>query len=385
MFLIANTPRDYSWGSTTAIAGLLGSTPSGRPEAEVWLGDHPANPARRVDSGQTLIEWASANPERYGHRPLPFLMKILAAEMPLSIQAHPTRDQAARGFARENAAGIDLDAPHRNYRDANHKPEIIIALTEFSALCGFRPHRDLDRVLDALEHVGVAGASALRGAVAEGLDRAVEWTLTRGAGVDELVAALSGPLDDTGDSLVDDALRTAASVSRHFPGDPGIAVSLLLNHVMLAPGEALFLPAGNIHAYLHGLGVEVMATSDNVLRGGLTSKHVDVPELLDVLDFRELDEPRLAPHRVGTVATYTPTIDDFAVTVADVRERADVSIVGPAIALVTDGNVCVQADPEFTVRQGQSVFIEAGETLTELSGTGRIFIAHLPSPHLLNR
>lgn len=385
MFLIANSPRDYSWGSTTAIAGLLGVTPSGHPEAEVWLGDHPANPARRVDTGQALNEWGAENPSRYGDRPLPFLMKILAAERPLSIQAHPTRSQAVRGFARENEAGIGLDAAQRNYRDSNHKPEIIIALTPFSALCGFRPHADRDRILDALDRLGVVGASALRAVAAEGLDRAVEWILTRGDGVVELVAALSVHFDETGDDLVDDALRTAAQVADHFPGDPGIAVSLLLNHVLLEPGEALFLPAGNIHAYLHGLGVEVMATSDNVLRGGLTPKHIDVPELLSVLDFRELDEPRLAPHRVGAVETFTPAIDDFAVTVANVRGRADVVVAGPAIALVTEGTVRVRSNPEFEVRKGQSVFVEAGETLSDLSGEGKIFIAYIPPSHLLNR
>lgn len=378
MFLIANTPRDYSWGSATAIANLLGRIPSGHPEAELWLGDHPGSPAHRVDTGQSLGEWGAENPDRYGTRPLPFLVKVLAAEKPLSIQAHPNRDQAIRGFARENAEGIALDAPNRNYRDPNHKPEIIIALTDFSALCGFRPRADRERILGALEKIGVPGVEALRSKLEEGLGSAVEWILTRGDGVDALVGAVSIARSTTGDDLVDDAMTTAAGLADSYPGDPGVAVSLLLNHVVLSPGEALFLPAGNIHAYLHGLGIEVMAASDNVLRGGLTSKHIDVDELLDVLDSRELAEPRIVSRVDGTVRTFAPDGSDFVVTDADVAGVATVAVPGPAIAIVIDGAVTVHAAHTVDAGRGQAVFVEAGETVSSLSGKGRIFLAHCP-------
>lgn len=377
MFKIVNTPRDYSWGSTTAIAGVLGTEPTGRPEAELWLGDHPANPARVKDTGEALTEWSTAHPDRFGGRPLTFLLKILAAESPLSIQAHPTPEQALAGFERENAAGIPIDSPVRNYRDANHKPEIIIALTDFSALCGFRPAPDRTRILDALDDAGEPHSATLREHVDRGLEDAMRWILSGDDNVRELADALSRETPATGDFVVDDARRVARSLAETFPGDPGIVVSILLNHVVLRPGEALFLPAGNIHAYLHGLGVEVMATSDNVLRGGLTPKHIDVPELLSVLDFTELAEPRIDPDVNGSVRTFRPPVDDFAVVDVNCDGHAEVSIQGPAIAVVTSGSLELRP-AGMTLAQGESVFIEANENLTSVAGSGRMFVAFRP-------
>ena len=376
MFAIVGNPLHYSWGSISAIPELLGVAPTGEPQAELWLGDHAINPARVKDTGQSLIEWGQQNPDRFGGRPLPFLVKILAAQSPLSIQAHPTRDQARRGWERENAAGIPIDSPVRNYRDANHKPEVIVALTEFSALCGFRPAWQRSAILDFLEHSGMTDIRALRDHLTDGLNSAVEWLLRRGDGVDELLAALADLTGSADDSEIDSAVATAVNLARLFRGDPGAAVSLLLNHVILQPGEALFLPAGNVHAYLHGLGVEVMATSDNVLRGGLTTKHIDVPELLSVLDFRELDEPRLAPSVSESVTTFEPGIDDFSLVEVVPRGRVDLSLSGPAIALVTAGAIVVSADTEMNLTQGDAVFVEAGETITAVTGDGQIFIAH---------
>ena len=379
MFEIVNTPRDYAWGSRSAIADLLGTVPSGAPEAELWLGDHPACPARVKSTGQSLIGWAAAHPERFGTGPLPFLLKILAAESPLSIQAHPTRVQAGQGFARENAVGLDPDSPNRNYRDANHKPEVIVALSDFSALCGFRPSAERDTIIAELINRGIPGSSELASAVAAGLDTAVEWILTRGDGVNQLVEALSAGIRAPSDAVVDDALEIARMLSVHFPGDPGVAVSILLNHVMLRPGEALFLPAGNIHAYLHGLGIEVMAASDNVLRGGLTSKHVDVPELLSILDFRELREPRLNASESNGVRTFDPGVDDFILTEIEAHHDVHVAILGPAIAIAVAGEVMLHSDVECGLTRGSSVFIDAGETLHRVTGNGRIFVAHSPT------
>ena len=379
MFEIVNTPRDYAWGSTSAIAELLGTVPSGAPEAELWLGDHPACPARVATTGQSLIAWGASHPERFGTGSLPFLLKVLAAESPLSIQAHPTRAQAERGFDRENTAGLDPDSPNRNYRDANHKPEVIVALTDFSALCGFRPSTQHAAIIAELVHRNIPGSSELASAVATGLDSAVEWILTRGDGVDQLVDALSGGIRNPSDAIVDDALETARMLSSHFPGDPGVVVSLLLNHVTLRSGEALFLPSGNIHAYLHGLGIEVMAASDNVLRGGLTAKHVDVPELLSVLDFRELDEPRLDPTESNGVRTFDPGLDDFILTEITARDDVHVTISGPAIAIAVEGEVVLHSDDECGLSRGRSVFVDAGETLRRVSGHGRIFVAHSPT------
>ncbi|MEY4898391.1 MAG: mannose-6-phosphate isomerase, class [Actinomycetota bacterium] len=379
MFEIVNTPRDYAWGSTSAIAGLLGTVPSGSTEAELWLGDHPACPARVKSTGQSLIEWGASHPERFGTGPLPFLLKVLAAESPLSIQAHPTRVQAEHGFDKENDAGLDPDSPNRNYRDANHKPEVIVALSEFSALCGFRPSAERASIIAELIRQGTPGSSELASAVTTGLEVAVEWMLTRGDGMNQLVEALSAGIRAPSDAVVDDALETARVLSGHFPGDPGIGVSILLNHVMLRPGEALFLPAGNIHAYLNGLGIEVMAASDNVLRGGLTSKHVDIPELLDVLDFRELHEPRLDATESNGVRTFDPGLDDFILTEIEAHHDVHVAIPGPAIAIVVAGEVMLYSDAEYGLPRGSSVFIEAGETVHRVTGTGRIFVAHSPT------
>jgi len=379
VFEIVNTPRDYAWGSTSAIAGLLGTVPSGSPEAELWLGDHPACPARVKSTGQSLIAWGASHPERFGTGPLPFLLKVLAAESPLSIQAHPTRVQAEHGFAAENAVGLDPDSPNRNFRDANHKPEVIVALSDFSALCGFRPSAERASIIAELINQTIPGSSELASAVTTGLDVAVEWMLTRGDGMSQLVEALSAGIRAPSNAVVDDALETARVLSGHFPGDPGIGVSILLNHVMLRPGEALFLPAGNIHAYLHGLGIEVMAASDNVLRGGLTSKHVDIPELLDVLDFRELHEPRLDATESNGVRTFDPGLDDFVLTEIEAHHDVHVAISGPAIAIVVAGEVMLYSDAEYGLPRGSSVFIEAGETVNRVTGTGRIFVAHSPT------
>ena len=378
MFEIVNTPRDYSWGSTTAIANLLGTTPSGNPEAELWFGDHPANPSRLLSTGESLREWVAAHPDQSGGTSLPFLLKVLAAASPLSIQAHPAIPQARRGFDRENEASIAIDAPTRNYRDANHKPELIIALSDFSALCGFRPTVERDVIVSALVHADVPGSLRLQERATMGIHAIVEWLLTKDSEVDALVSAVSAGIDHVGVDYVDDAFNVARALAVHFPRDPGIAVSLLLNHVSLHPGEALFLPAGNVHAYLSGLGIEVMAASDNVLRGGLTAKHIDIPEFLAVLDDSELREPRLQPTANGPIRVFRPRGAEFAVTDVVVKGDVSVSIAGPAIAFVSDGEVTLRAETEFAIHRGSAVFIESGEHLSELTGDGHVFITHCP-------
>lgn len=380
MFAIVNTPRTYSWGSKSAIAGVLKVAPTGEPEAELWLGDHPGSPARVKATGESLVEWGNRHSERFGGRPLPFLLKLLAADSPLSIQAHPTREQAQAGWDRENAAGIALDSPRRSYRDANHKPEVLIALTEFTALCGFRPAAERNRILTFLVESKVHESDTFRDRCDRGLRDAVEWLLRREGGVDAFLSALTTLPATPGDPDIADAIRVARSLAAQFPGDAGAAVSLLLNHVVLQPGEALYLPAGNIHAYLHGTGIEVMAASDNVLRGGLTTKHVDVTELLAVLDFRELAEPRLSPTVSDTVKTFDPGIEDFVVTDITAHGRSEVSLAGPAVALVIDGDVTLTANTEFRTVRGDAIFLEAGETITSVTGYGRIVVARSPRP-----
>lgn len=366
---ITNTPRDYAWGSTTAIPGLLGTQPTGRPQAELWLGAHPGSPARVVDAGVggDSVTLADVVPER-----LPFLLKVLAAASPLSLQAHPTMAQAVSGFAAENAAGIPLDAAERNYRDAFHKPELIYALSgSFRALCGFRPVVETRAVLMAVSE-DPRIALLLDRLVDDSSLRAVfEWLISRGDGVDHLVSAVV-EASAVADDVSWDTVRRLADA---FPGDPGIAISLLMHTAVLEAGQVLYLPAGNIHAYLEGLGIELMAASDNVLRGGLTPKHVDVPELLKVLDFRPLPVPYLEPERPQPgVEVFRPDVPDFVLTVVSPGAAArglDLPLSGPAIGLCTSGTVTLGGHE---LGRGHAIYV-ADEPTLRVSGEGMLFLA----------
>lgn len=288
---IENDPRDYAWGSVTAIADLLGREPSGLPEAELWLGTHPGSPSRVADGG-SLVDIVGE---------LPFLLKVLAAAAPLSLQAHPTSQQARIGFAREERAGIPRDAPHRNYRDQFAKPEMVYAVSDpFLALCGFRAVEETRAILAATSDERLAPfLERLHSDVAIG--DAVTWLLGRRDGVAELISAVRGIAGEVEGTPQDHlSWATVRLLSGHYPTDPGLVISLLMHSVALSPGEALYLPAGNIHAYLDGLGIELMGPSDNVLRGGLTAKHVDVAELATVLDTRPRPVPRLAGDQVAS-------------------------------------------------------------------------------------
>lgn len=367
---ITNTPRDYAWGSTTAIPGLLGVEASGAPQAELWLGAHPGSPARLVGREGTLADLVPGR--------LPFLLKVLAAGSPLSLQAHPNSAQAEAGFARENAAGIPLDAPERNYKDAFHKPELIYALSDpFTALSGFRP------VAETLAELEPVAADARLEPLLSRLvgDRSLRevftWLITRGPGVEDVTSAVV----ECADAADGESWATVRLLAEHYPGDPGIPISLLLHTISLRPGEVLYLPAGNIHAYLGGLGIELMAASDNVLRGGLTPKHVDVPELLEVLDFT----PGPAPYRRGVevapgVVEFRPDVPDFVLTVVapDAAARGvDVTIPGggPAIAFAASGGVTLGgARGYLTLTQGAAAYVSGEQTL-HVGGNGRLFLA----------
>ncbi|WAM16838.1 mannose-6-phosphate isomerase, class I [Rhodococcus sp. JS3073] len=303
--------RSYGWGSRTVLAELTGRpSPSDQPEAELWLGAHPADPARVDDAGSSvsLLDLISADPigqlgeanaERFRGR-LPFLLKVLAAEEPLSLQAHPNSVQAREGFERENANGVPLDSPARNYKDDNQKPELVVALTKFEALAGFR---DVRRTVALLRALGVAElnrcAEQLEAQTNSSGMRALftQWITgdehpeTLIAGVREACRRYLSEEPGGAEGEFAAEAQTALDLGNKYPNDPGVLISLLLNRITLEPGEGLFLAAGNLHAYLRGAAVEIMANSDNVLRGGLTPKHVNVPELLKVLSFRPASMP----------------------------------------------------------------------------------------------
>ncbi len=370
---IENSPRVYAWGSTTAIADLLGTVPSGGPEAELWFGDHPGSPARIVE-GSAEPDLAACLTAR-GQR-LPFLLKVLAAGEPLSLQAHPTIAQAREGFARENAAGIALDDPTRNYKDELHKPELIYALSDpFIALAGFRSVETARAELVASDDPALAPLiERLTGD--DALPEVVRWLIERGEGVTGLVDAVAdGALRLEHSPLDSDSWATVRRLAHHYPGDPGIALSLLMHTVVLRPGEALYLPTGNIHSYQAGLAIEVMAASDNVLRGGLTPKHVDVAELMTVLDARSMPEPRIAPTTLSPgVRRFEPDVVDFALTVVDpeaTREGVTVDARGRAIVLCLEGRVTLQGS--LVLERGQAAFCD--EQSMSIHGDGRVVIA----------
>jgi mannose-6-phosphate isomerase len=369
--------RDYSWGSPTAIYELLGVPPSGRPGAELWLGTHPAAPAE-VETGdgrRPAAEWVGT---------LPFLLKVLAAETPLSLQVHPTREQAEAGFAADERAGIPLDASHRRYRDRNHKPELIVALTPFRALAGIR---DPATTLAVVAALGGAAARDVFAPLAEpgGAAKVLRSLLTlpadAGAALAEtFTAAAAGA--SAGDDDVGRAADLIGTLAPIYPGDVGIAVALLLNDITIAPGDGLFQPARMPHSYVHGVGIEIMAASDNVLRGGLTPKHIDVPELLAVLDPTPAPPPIVRPRTLleaagGRLRGWDVPVDDF--TLREAECRGELTVTAATILLVTEGEIAVTpagaplADP-LTLARGQAAAVSgAGELI--LRGHGRVFLA----------
>ncbi|XAS67968.1 mannose-6-phosphate isomerase, class I [Micrococcaceae bacterium Sec5.7] len=390
MYEIENVLRPYAWGSTTAIAALLGRAESGGPEAELWIGAHPDSPsvARRADGSTVALDALIAeDPEHFlgeaavaefGPR-LPFLTKVLAAAQPLSLQVHPSLEQARAGFARENAEGLAPDASTRNYRDNNHKPEMIFALTPFEALCGFRPAATSRKiflhvaacfdlveteipplVVDLLDDLSAPEEST-------GLRKAFERLIAGGEAVSHATAMVAAALISGAPMAPYQAeLSTVVNLNGEYPGDPGVLISLLLNRISLAPGEAVYLPAGNVHAYLQGLGVEVMASSDNVLRGGLTPKFVDIPELLKTIEFESVGVPMLGAEISGLgQELYQPPFREFQLQRVELEpDGAPVPLAqsGAAVIIVVAGSVYLDSPKaDLQLDRGGSAFLPAAE------------------------
>ncbi|HKY38804.1 MAG TPA: mannose-6-phosphate isomerase, class I [Polyangiaceae bacterium] len=387
---LQNVIQPYAWGSKLALAELRGDTsPSPAPEAELWMGAHPLAPSRLAGSGQSLLEAITAQPQAYlGDAvsqqyagKLPFLLKVLAAATPLSLQAHPSLAQAAQGFDADEAAGIPLDAPHRNYKDRNHKPELLCALGEFWALCGFRKVAD---TLALFEELAVPALTphltALEGAPhAAGLKRLFSSLMQACVAEREALAQVTAEAcrARTGQaSRFSQEYRWAVRLAELYPGDVGLVSALLLNLLRLEPGQAIYLPAGNLHAYLGGTGVEIMASSDNVLRGGLTPKHVNLPELLRVLDFEPRSVAALEPTLQGLEHVYETPAREFRLSYFDLDTGAiEVDVSGPEIWLVTSGSASLaSASSALDLGRSRSAFVSPGSAL-RVSGSGRIFRA----------
>lgn len=393
---LTGAAQHYDWGSTSAIPEMLGQEPDGAPWAELWFGAHPAG--RTLISGDgalaDLLDSAPARllgddvVRRFGPQ-LPYLLKLIAPAKPLSLQVHPSLAQAAEGYALENEAGVALDNPARNYKDSNHKPEMVLALTRYEAVAGFRAPRRAAEVLGELSSP-----------LARQMRRTLRLNPTRFGirqAFTDLVSAGSRPSPDEVTELVAEiAERREAGLSpsprvdanviamdEAFPGDPGVAASLLLNPVTLQPGEALFVPAGSVHAYISGVGVEIMASSDNVLRAGLTAKHVDVPEMLACVDYVAAPPVRPAPEYLSraTRAYYAP-VDDFELlvtTVVPADGRIDVAGHGPRIVLAVEGTTTITTPAgRERLERGEAVFVGADERTLTVEGEGTVVQADVP-------
>jgi mannose-6-phosphate isomerase len=386
MQLLQPVIRRYAWGSRTGIAELQGRpVPAAGPEAELWLGAHPSAPSGVT--GSTLDAVIAADPDRelgpacvarFGPR-LPFLLKVLSADQALSIQVHPSRAQAQVGFRAENARG--LPPGDRNYVDDWPKPELLCALTSFEVLAGLRTPADAAALLRALAvpplaplAAGLESAATPQG-LADVLGAILTWPDPAGL-VGAVVAACASLAASGGRYAA--ACAAAVREAGHHPGDLGVVAMLLMRHAVLAPGQAVFMPPGGLHAYLRGTGIEVLANSDNVVRAGLTGKHVDVPELLKLLD-PAVTVPVLSPAALGEGVTWFDTpAPEFALYVADLAEDA-VALpgAGPRIVLCTDGAAALLAESGESAKlpRGESCFASAADGPLRAAGPARLFLA----------
>jgi mannose-6-phosphate isomerase len=384
--------QPYAWGSRHAIAEIQGRpTPAAGPEAELWMGAHPSSPSGLERHGvpATLDQVIAADPAgelgsrcaaEFGGR-LPFLLKILAPDKALSIQVHPDRAQAEAGSRAENERGIDTRDRARNYVDDWPKPELLCAVTRFEALAGFRSVGDL---LDLLGDLGVPDLDHVADLVRvgpAGRVKALGWVLDRPAGQQQ---RLQRDVLEACERVAGDGGRYSAAcaavrrIGADHPGDPGVVAALLLNHLVLEPYDALFMAAGGLHAYLKGVGVEVLANSDNVLRAGLTGKHIDVPELLRIVD-PAVPVPVVRPREVSAgVFGYDAPAAEFRLYRMDLTAgEVAVPDQGPRIALCLAGTGMLHArsgDP-VKLERGESCFLPASDGDVTASGHATLFIA----------
>lgn len=395
--LLKNAVQEYAWGSMGAIPELLGQTvPADKPQAELWMGAHPKAPSQVLSDGfwRSLPEVIQESPaETLGQKvaarfsnKLPFLFKVLAAAKPLSLQAHPNKEQAEQGFARENELGIPLDAVHRNYRDDNHKPEIICALTPFWALNGFRKIEETlslleeARIADLAEIVSFLRSHSNRGGLQTFFNHLM--TMDRGKQRKIIEQAIHSAEKRAQEEPV---WGWVIKLDEEYPGDIGALSPLFLNLVRLEPQQAMYLSAGELHGYLEGTGIELMANSDNVLRGGLTPKHIDVQELLAVLNFADGDVNILTPKNLTPgEAIYHTKAEEFALSVIKINKTAPVNSPrdrSVEMMICTEGEVSLtdlSAGEITPLTKGTSVIVPAAVEHYRIEGDGILYKAAVP-------
>ena len=377
--------RDYDWGSTEAIPRFLRAEPDGRRVAEVWMGTHSLNPSLVVgQQGQVSLREVAGD--------LPFMLKILAADRPLSIQVHPSAQLAQLGFAAEEEAGVPIDAPHRVYKDPHPKPEMVYALTPFDTLVGFRPTAEILRVLAP---IGVPRVQELvedlrRQPGFLGIVRVVERLLVDRPDADEVAAVVAACAENVAQGIdIKRAYATALEIQESHPGDVGVVVSLLLNRLTLQAGEAAYLGTGIIHAHLSGLCLEVMVSSDNVLRAGLTSKHLDVAGLVRCLDKGMSRVARVVPDQFGfSTDVFSPGPREFALAVTQCSAAEPDGAVlpdeGRRILVCTGGEVELvnEAGERSLLQRGEAVYADSSDGRVRAFGTGEVAQAYTPPADL---
>ncbi|MGY0600097.1 mannose-6-phosphate isomerase, class I [Vibrio sp. JZG10] len=392
IYKLSNCIQNYAWGSYTSLTELFGIANSdGQTQAELWMGAHPNGCSVLKSTGALLSTFIKQNQQdalgsysamRYGE--LPYLFKVLAARTPLSIQVHPSKVNSERGFARENEQGIELTAANRNYKDPNHKPELVYALTRYKAMNGFRP---IEHTIALFEEVGIPSLehelSLLRDHPnSQGLQHFFTALMTLSetrklAAMSEIKATFER--DDLS-VRAQQAIAYSQSFAQHYKGDIGILAPLILNIVELEPGEAMFLHAETPHAYVEGTALEIMASSDNVLRAGLTPKHIDVPELIANTRFESTapEQLKLSPIRKEGRLNFPVPVDDFALDILTVKPTVSTQYVRSAeILFCLEGEVNVWAgEHRVSLEPGESVFIPYSTQSYCYEGEGKIARAH---------
>lgn len=381
---LINSVQNYAWGSKTALTELYGmANPDGLPMAELWMGAHPKSSSKITDSKgsvHSLRDVIDADKTallgekvaaRFGE--LPYLFKVLCAAQPLSIQVHPSKMAAEVGFAKENAAGIPLDAAERNYKDPNHKPELVFALTPFLAMNAFREFADIAALLEPVADANPIIGQFIAEPTSERLSGLFAGLLNmQGEEKAHALRVLRTALE----TQQDDAWDAIRLIAEFYPDDSGLFSPLLLNIVKLNPGDAMFLFAETPHAYLRGTGLEVMANSDNVLRAGLTPKYIDIPELVANVKFTAKPANTLLtqPTQHGGELDFPIPVDDFAFSLHDVSaEQTHLAQDGAAIVFCLEGeSVLSKNDQRLVLQPGESAFVAANESPIQVSGSGRL-------------
>ena len=389
IFSLKNQIQNYAWGSREILGRMRGvPVPTEQPEAEVWVGAHPGAPSRAtVDGAESpLNELIVENPSRF-LRPdrtsdwFPFLFKILAIDAPLSIQVHPTPEQAIAGFEDEQARGIAIDAPYRNYKDRYSKPETVIALSPMRVLTGVRPVEQLKTLAAAFGAAWLAERAELspKQLLTE-IIRLPEETAS--AAVQHLVDTAPGLLGASND-VVADAAELVRIVDGKYPGDRGLLVAFVMNLVHLAPGESAFTPDGQVHAYVSGTAIELMNPSDNVMRAGLTAKHIDTEELIKVLGEKQdapvIQRPNPEDGPLGTYAMWDERMSVTRIRIEEGKPQ-EYTFEGISAALSVSGEITIHAadgngTEEFVLGATESVLHVGEPSAATLSGSGELYIA----------